>query len=65
MASKMAYIARCSKCNGMVAAMMDDPNHKQDTAKEVAKCLRAGYVIGRVTNKAVREHRWCNCNKKK
>ncbi len=56
-----AYIARCTKCHGMVAACMDNPNHKEDTAKEVASLIKAGFEVSRVKNEDIRVHKWCEC----
>lgn len=56
-----AYIARCNKCSGMVGAVMDNPRHKEDTAKEVAGLIRTGFAVSRVTNEEVRVHKWCIC----
>jgi hypothetical protein len=38
----------------MVMAVVDEPNHKKDTAKEIAKAVRAGMVIERTTVGVVR-----------
>ena len=56
--SEMAYIAKCV-CGGMIMAVVDLPDHKKDTAKEVASCLRAGYEIERLTVEEVRAHPFC------
>ena len=63
MSERKTYIARC-KCGGMVAAVMDNPNHKEDTAKEVAGCIEAGYTIERVDSETVRKSHWCRCKTK-
>ncbi len=60
MSKEMAYMAKC-KCGGMVAAVMDIPNHKADTAKEVAECIEAGYTVERVDSEEVRTAEWCEC----
>jgi len=54
----MAYIARCH-CGGIIMACVDDPTHKQDTAKEVASCLRAGFTIDRIKCNDVKTSKWC------
>lgn len=41
-------------------ATVDIPEHKDDTAKEVAECVRAGFAIEHVTVGYVREN-WSNC----
>ena len=45
-----AYIALCRcGCGGIVFAVVDNPEHAADTAKEVADCIRDGYVVERGT----------------
>lgn len=60
-----AYIVRCTKCHGMIAAVMDDPDHKEDTAKEVAGYIEAGFEVSRVKNEDVRVMEWCKCKPRK
>jgi len=61
--NEMAYVAKCV-CGGLIMACVDLPERKNDTAKEVASCLRAGYEISRMTVEEVRAHKWCdNCGK--
>ena len=57
----MSYIGKCSKCEGMVMAVMDNPKHKEDTAKEVAGIIKAGYIIERKPVDVVRNLEWCTC----
>lgn len=46
----LAYIARCKcGCGGLVFAVVDNPEHAADTAKEVAKCIMDGYAVERAT----------------
>jgi NADPH:quinone reductase-like Zn-dependent oxidoreductase len=53
-------------CGCMVAAMVDNPEHKKDTAKEIAKWIREGLTIERVTAEYVRENfKKCNHDMKK
>ena len=53
----MCYIGR-KTCGCLVAAMVDSPDHKQDTAREVAKWVREGLALERVTCAYVRSAVW-------
>ena len=55
----MCYVAKCS-CGGLVMAVMDLPEHKKDTAREVASCLRDGFEIEHITVEEARAHKWCD-----
>lgn len=57
----MSYIGKCKKCGGMVMAVMDNLRHKEDTAKEVAGIIEAGYIVERKPVNAVRNLEWCTC----
>lgn len=60
MSKEMAYIALC-KCGSIVMACVDVPEHKKDTAKTVASCIKDGFEIKRVTVEAVKKSLdWCN-----
>ena len=55
-----SYIGR-KHCGCLVAAMVDDPEHKKDIAKEIAKWIRDGLIIERVTTEYVRENfKYCS-----
>jgi hypothetical protein len=54
-----AYIARC-KCGAIIMATVDVPEHAAEVAKEIAKCVREGYAIERVTVGYVRQN-WSDC----
>lgn len=54
----MSYIAK-KFCGCIVMAVVDNPAHLRDTAKEVAKAIRQGYIIERVTCDYVRENWRC------
>ena len=59
--TNMAYIARKS-CGCMVAAAVDEPDHREDTANEIAEWIRAGLTVERVTVDYVRANwRTCAC----
>jgi hypothetical protein len=51
-----SYIAKykCG-CGGIVFAMVDVPNHKKETAKEVARAIREGYSVELVDSEVVRQ----------
>lgn len=54
-----AYIARCRcGCKGIVMAIVDNPVHKREVAKEIAKCIREGYTIEHVTVGYVRQSKF-------
>lgn len=57
MSESMAYIAR-RPCGCFCAALVDNSDHAKDTAKEVAKLIRDGYAVERVTVEAVRTGPW-------
>ena len=54
----MAYIAK-KPCGCIAMAVVDNPEHRRDTAKEVASCIKEGYIIERVTTDYVRENWRC------
>jgi len=59
------YIARCKcGCTGFVVAIVDNPNHKKEVAKEIASCIKEGFSIERVTVGYVRKTP-LGCQKKK
>ena len=49
-----AYIGR-KECGCVVAAVVDDPKYKKDTAQSVAEFLEGGLTIERVTLDETRE----------
>lgn len=52
MSEPMAYVARMA-CGHIVAAAVDD-EHKKDNAREIARWIRWGYTVDRVTCEQVR-----------
>jgi len=52
------YIAQ-RPCGCIVMAVIDTPSHCEETAKEVAECIKDGLVISRVSVVFVREHWEC------
>ena len=67
----MAYVGRKS-CGCVVAAVADEPAHKQDVANAIAEWINNGLTVDRVTDEYVRvslryreEHEplvWNECN---
>ena len=56
----MSYVGR-KTCGCIVAAIIDDPDHRKEVAKEIAAWIKDGLTVERVTNDYVREHfRRCN-----
>jgi len=51
----MSYIAKKS-CGCIVAAIVDRPERKNETAREVSKWIRDGLAVERVTVEYVREN---------
>lgn len=57
------YIARCKcGCGGLIFASVDDPKMRKErgreTAKEIAKLIRAGHSVERMTVGEVRAAKW-------
>lgn len=52
-----AYISR-QPCGCLGMAIVDSPERKQDVAKEVAKAIRLGETVERVTTEYVRTVEW-------
>ena len=60
---RMSYIGRCRQCHKVYMAVVDEPEHADDVARDVAKVLADGDTIERVTVEWVREN-WgdtCDC----
>jgi hypothetical protein len=63
MAESMAYIGKKS-CGCIVAACVDNPEHKREIARNLAEWIRDGLTIERVTCDFVRNCKFgCDCNK--
>jgi hypothetical protein len=50
-----SYIGK-KECGCIVAAFVDNPEHKKDIAREIAKWIKDGLTIERVTDDYVREN---------
>lgn len=46
-AETMVYVATCRTCGGWVLLSVDIPENADDTAKEVAHCIRSGHEVSR------------------
>ena len=59
-----AYIARCSRCHGIIMAVVDDGSNRKAVARDVAEAIAKGWAVERVTVGWVREHanEWCRCS---
>jgi hypothetical protein len=56
--SDMAYVAYC-KCGKLIFAAVDSPDHGKDNAKDIAKFVRDGFPVNRITCESVRAGEWC------
>ena len=56
----MAYIGR-KPCGCVCAAYADEPEIKDDIAKEIAKWIKQGLTVERVTDQYVRDNLTFNC----
>ena len=57
MDKRNAYISR-KPCGCIAMACVNNPEHKRETAKEVARAIRLGEAIDRVTSEYVRTTDW-------
>ena len=46
------------KCGCLAMAVVDSPEHKQETAREVSKAIRDGLDVQRLSTQTVREMPW-------
>jgi len=53
----MSYIAK-KPCGCLSMAIVDNPDHKRDTAREISKAVRLGETIERVPTETVRTMDW-------
>lgn len=53
-AEPMAYVARDRSCGHVVVAMVDTPSRRADTARELARAIRRGLLVERVTVNSLR-----------
>lgn len=55
---RMAYVSRIKECGCLVAAQVDLPQYRRDVAKFVAKEIREGFNVERVTVEEARALPW-------
>jgi len=55
--TSMSYISR-KPCGCLSMAVVDNPEHKKDVANEIAKAVRRGETVDRVTSEQVRTMDW-------
>jgi hypothetical protein len=61
--SRPCYAAKCSGCGHVVGLTLDEPQYRKDVAKQIAKWIRRGLVIERMTAKEGRAlFDLCTCN---
>jgi len=60
----MTYLATRFECGHAIGAVVDSPTHRGDTAKEVARWVRRGFIVTRVTTQVARDAEWCMCLRK-
>ena len=53
----MSYVAR-KPCGCVTMAIVDNPAHAKDTAKEISKAIRLGETVDRLPVEAVRAMPW-------
>lgn len=56
--TRMAYVARIKECGCVVAASVDEPGYAKDTAQFVAREIREGFNVERVTVEEARSLPW-------
>ncbi len=63
---RLTWVAYCAECGGWYAASVDDPRFKKDTAKEVARWIKEGARVEKITCQAFRDQAesMCECRKK-
>jgi hypothetical protein len=55
-------VGKCPGCHRLVLAIVDDLDRKKDTAKEVARAIREGIEISRMSVEDVRKSDFsCKC----
>jgi hypothetical protein len=62
--SDFAYVA-IHECGRIVAASVDDPDHKREVARDIGGWIRRGEAVERLPLDQVRKAAWCTCYRKK
>ena len=57
MMNEMAYISK-KACGCLAMAIVDNPDHKREVAKEIGKAVRLGETVERVPAEDVRTMAW-------
>lgn len=60
MPETMSYVGK-KPCGCVVAAVVDDPNHKRDVARTIAEWVKGGLTVERVTHDYVRQNFTLDC----
>jgi len=61
MTESMSYIAK-KPCGCVTMAIVDNPDHKNEVAREISQAVRQGETVERVTSESVRTMVW-DCSK--
>jgi hypothetical protein len=61
--TRMAYVAKKRDCGCIVGATVDMPQHCKETAKDVARWIREGFIVERMESESVRLN-WHDCTHK-
>ena len=61
MGVKPYYVSRCAACKKIVTAIVDNPAHKREVAKELADAIRSGEAVEMVPLEDVRRAEFCSC----
>lgn len=59
--TEMVYVATHPICGSIVVAVIDWPQHKKETARSVADCVRRGLEVDRIAREDVKAMRFCRC----
>jgi hypothetical protein len=61
--SRPCYAAQCTGCGHVTGLILDEPQYREDVAKQIAEWIRYGLVIERMTAKEGRAlFDICTCN---
>lgn len=64
-AATPCLVAYCAECGLIVACSVQVPEHAKDTAKEVARWVKAGLTVTTLPVADVRTGKWCDCHHQK
>lgn len=60
MSASHGYAGCCATCGGWLVLVADHPETRRTTAKEVARCVREGMEVKRITIEEGREMEMCS-----